>query len=155
MSQSFHMSTTGVPVVSLYSAAPVFCCALIWTPSSHEQDTQSFICPLIGFQNQPLEAFGFWITESPNRPPCMVGSCGPELDTPHQSAGGPGLSHIMVRLMRSDSERCSWLGDKNQTPNVSDTISWLFLFVIAVWPNPEPIILVTRPLFIRLVATEH
>lgn len=49
-----------------------------------------------------------------HRPPCVVGSPSQELNRPHQFAGGPGLTHIMVRLMRSDSERCSWLRDKTK-----------------------------------------
>lgn len=122
MSHSFHTSATGVHVVSLHTTAPVCCCVPIWTPSSQQQDTQSFICRLIGFQTELLQAFWVLDHKKPHRPPCMACSCGQELNRPHQSAGGPGLSHIMVRLMRSDSERRSWLGDKTK-PRMSLTPS--------------------------------
>lgn len=92
MSHSFHTFTTGVLVVNQYTTAPVVCCVPIWTPSSRQQDTQSFICPLIGFQSESLQAFRFWFTENPTD--LHARSAAAVLSRPHQSAGGPWLTHI-------------------------------------------------------------
>lgn len=65
-----------------------------------------------------------------HRPPCMVYSCScQELDRPHQSTGEPGLSHIMVRLMMSGNDCCSWFKDKTKpqmclTPSPDYFYSW-------------------------------
>lgn len=76
--------------------------------------------------------FGFRITESTLRPPCVVGSCSPELNGPHQSAAGRGLSHIHGAVDEVRQWMLQLAPRHNQTPNVSDTISGLFLFKILI-----------------------
>lgn len=137
-------------VVSLYSAAAVFWFVLIW---SQWQDTRSFICPVIGFQNDPLQAFGSCIRESPT-------------DLHAWSAAAAARSSIDHISLLEDlgwvTSWCGWwgqavsaaAGSKIKTkPQMCLTPSAdYFLFVILIWQNPETMIftIMTQILFIWL-----
>lgn len=118
MSHSFHTPIQVLLVVTEYSRTVFwgfFSC--LWTVTDSIQSAagrSEFYLPSDWLLEWCFAGVGVLDDRKLHRPPCVVGSPSQELNRPHQFAGGPGLTHIMVRLMRSDSERCSWLSDKTK-----------------------------------------
>lgn len=146
MSHSFH--TVSSPqvflVVSLYTAALYFVVHWYGLYPIRNRTPRVLSALWFLFRMRPLETFRFWITESTTDlhawSATEVRSLTDRISLPEDL----GWVTFMARLMRSDSGRCSRLGDKKKKkPQMSLTPSadyfhwWYHDWLPRLWYSPS------------------